>query len=396
MDNDNTYSKTLLEALFNNFSTLTWQSLDQSAQRTRKTPKVSDYEVRHRKMGLTVIELKELKDSRDIQKQQAVVDAAQEQLKGLFPDIAFDGHFDAKGLPSQQQIALFKKFLKVKGRGVTAPCRIVLPEDPISPMVSLVEIQRLDHEGNLIERLYSPATRSGKYPRGKRAVENFRKLRDRCVVIDGRGRSVHEEREVFLERERAPLSLISTTLGKGGSIYCHGVGGWFAEDDRIRDRIKSAGVQLKVYRDLKCPLGCVICPSGFKFASFDDLVDALMGNCQIAVELASDRKRRTKLIRGGGRMLQYNKNTNISYCGWLDNKGGKPNLSIFHNDFSAQRLPYAFFDGPSTKQFIIKYQIGKGEVIGSLVEVTSSKQLSNIRTSNQRPIALMRNGLGNI
>jgi len=381
-----------MEAFFDTFPKIEWKSIDDEDQQ-KSDGSISDYEVYHSDLGLTIIELKEIQDSEPHQKQEKIVDEIQAQLKGIFSNIAFNARFDAKNLPNQKEIADFKKFLRSISKNIISPCRIDLPTDPIYPMARLVEIQRLDHDGNLIERLYSPATQSGKYPRGRRKIDNFRMLGDPCVVIDGEKQTTNEEREIFLERGKAQISLISTPNGEGGSVYCQGVGGCLQEADRIRDRLKKAGSQLREYTGRNCPLGFVICPAGYRFADFTDLVDAILGRYQIAVKMIRDGdsfERETKEEHGGGRMLQHDKNTTISYCGWLDAGEKKSYLKIIHNDFSAQRLPYAFFDGPSTEQYIMKYRVEGQEVIGKLVKATSSEQLSAIRASNKEPIALMR------
>lgn len=378
-----------METFFNDRPKITWESIDDEKQDSDGT--ISDYKVNHNDLGLTVIELKELQDADRFQEQQKVVNEIEKKLKGVIPNIAFNCRFDTKNQPNQKQIADFKKFLKKICNSVIAPCRIVFPADPIYPITRLIEIQRIDHDGNLIERVYSPPTQSGKYPRGQPLLDNHRRLDDPCVVIEGEEKVSHEEKEIFLGKGKAQISLFSTENGKGGSIYGQGVGGTLTEDERIRKRFYTANSQLKAYSHLGCPLGFVCCPSGYRLTGFLDLVDAIMGEHLIGVKRARQGEPLiTEPFHGGGRMLQHDKNTTISYCGWLDNTDGPTRLKIIHNDFSPGKLLYEFFDGPSTEQFIMEYRVEVPEVKGNLVELTSSKQLSDIRESNKEPIALMR------
>lgn len=388
----NSYSTKLLAEFLSSFSKLSWQPLDNNKKNKPQGESVADYQINHAQLGVSIIELKEIKDAEPFQEQQKISNEIKKQLEGLFVTAAFSYRFDSDDMPDHKNLAEFRKFLATFKEKILFPCRIVFPKNSSYPLNKLIEIQRLDSNEKIIERLYSPATSSDRYPRGDRSIENSRRLKDPCIIIDGEKALRTEERGIFHESERPYLSMVSTH-GKGGSVFnIQGIGGWLSESDRIRDNIGKSNRQLKPYSHLNCPLGFVTCPSGFQFASFDDLVEAIIGEYQIEVNVSKDGNSSERPIHGGKRTLQPHKNTTISYCGWLDLEGRQPIFKIIHNDFSKSLLPFEFFDAPYVEQFSMKYRIGSDKIIGDFEQITSAQELSGIRTSNKAAIRLMKPG----
>ncbi|MBI2336846.1 MAG: hypothetical protein HYU97_08830 [Deltaproteobacteria bacterium] len=152
------------------------------------------------------------------------------------------------------------------------------------------------------------------------------------------------------------------------------IGGSLNEKQRIRDNIGKAGKQLKKYQSLKIPLGFITCGSGIVTGNFKDLAAALFGDPEVKIDTG-------EYIFNRNKALLPNKNTTISYLGWLERKEINPRLQLIHNEFSHSKLHFDFFSSSLVEQHIVEL-ITKSEIEGKMVRVNSPSELNKVRESN--------------
>ncbi|HSA58857.1 MAG TPA: hypothetical protein VLJ37_04155 [bacterium] len=379
----------ILEGYFRTLSEIKWKSLDDPSQESRQNQKSdvakkADYLLTHARVGEAVIEFKEMLDTEEFQTQRKIAYKIERELRGLIPSISFSCFMPSDEPPNDELMAKIKRFLRNVSSSVKDPIEIYFPRDSDLSKGEFVEIQRLSLDGDVLRRIISPPTVSGKYPLTFGSFENSRRPSLPCKLIqNGKYSSL---READLLSSASPLLSLRSIDLEGGHILGPSIGGWTDEPKRIRDNIGKAIKQLKPHEGLKCPLGLITCHFGLMRAEFEDLGDAVMGQKSIVLPVGEGRKVKedeTRLIHGRNRAWLPNKNTTMSFAGWLDWDGSRGFLKIIHNEFAKEKLAYDFLTSSLTEQYIYQLTDSNDHADGTLEQVSSEEELESIRKSNK-------------